>query len=259
MSKWNALFRKRIGISENEDISFDALDDILAKTARTIPFENLCIIDHRMKDITKENIMDKILVKNEGGLCYELNSLFYYFLIENGFHAVLVRGVIYDNEAKEYLKIGRTHVTILLTHEGQTYVIDTGFGANLPLKPVPLTGESVSSDNGEFRVKQQKSEHGDYVLEMKLRDKDPDWTVGYAFDSKRPVNNVSAEMNEVQKIIAEHEESRFNKRPLITRLTGDGKIILTDTSFTERTGKSVAKEEIDKKRFKEILKEQFGI
>lgn len=53
------------------------------------------------------------------------------------------------------MTIGRTHVTILLKHEGQIYLIDTGFGGNLPLKPVPLNGETVISQNGEFRIKKK--------------------------------------------------------------------------------------------------------
>lgn len=258
MSELNALFRKRIGIPKKEKITFEALNNVLEKTAKNIPFENLCIIENKTSDITKENLINKILVKKEGGLCYELNSIFYFFLIENSFNAVLTRGVIYENATQEYLILGRTHVTILITHEEQTYLIDTGFGGNLPLKPVPLTGETVTSNNGEFRVKKVKSEHGDYVLEMKLKNKDTAWKIGYAFDSKKLIDDVS-EFNEIQKIIAEHQESPFNKNPLITLLTTEGNLTLTNTSFTQRIDGIVIKEEIDNVRFKELLKQHFGI
>lgn len=258
MSELDALFRKRIGIPEQEEITFEALDHILEKTAQIIPFENLCIIQNKTNAITKENIINKILVKNEGGLCYELNVIFYFFLLENGFDAALVRGVIYDQTAEEYMTYGRTHVTILVTRDNQTYLVDTGFGGNLPLKPVPLTGEKVTSNNGEFRIKKGNSEHGDYVLEMKLKYKDTAWRVGYTFDSKAPVNDIS-EFNEIQTIIAEHEQSPFNKKPLITRLTTEGNVILTDTSFTQWMNGTVTKEEIDNVRYKELLKQHFGM
>jgi N-hydroxyarylamine O-acetyltransferase len=258
MSELNALFCKRIGIPENENITFEALDNVLEKTAKTIPFENLCIIENQISDITKENLINKILVKKEGGLCYELNSIFYFFLIENGFNAVLARGVIYENATQEYLTFGRTHVTILINYEKQTYLIDTGFGGNLPLKPVPLTGETITSNNGEFRIKKVDSEHGDYVLEMKLKHKDTAWKIGYAFDSKKPINDVS-EFNEIQTIIAEHQESPFNKKPLITRLTTEGHLTLTSTLFTQWIDGIATKEEIDNTRFKELLKQHFGI
>ncbi|MGX9134892.1 arylamine N-acetyltransferase family protein [Rummeliibacillus sp. JY-2-4R] len=258
MSELNDLFRKRIGFPENVDVTFETLNQILEKTATSIPFENLCIVENKTSDITRENLVNKILVNNEGGLCYELNSILYFFLIENGFNAALARGVIYNNATQNYLKLGRTHVTILLTHENQKYLIDTGFGGNLPLKPVPFSGEAVTSSNGEFRIKKVKSEHGDYILEMKLKHKDTAWKIGYAFDSRNPIYDVS-EFNEIQTIIAEHEESSFNKNPLITRLTTEGNVTLTNTSFTQWIDGNVTKEEIDNSRFKELLKEYFNL
>lgn len=258
MCELNSLFRKRIGISQNKNITFEKLDYILEQTAINIPFENLCIMENKISDINKENLINKILVNKEGGLCYELNSIFYFFLIENGFDASLVRGVIYDNINETYSTIGRTHVAILVTHKNQTYLIDTGFGGNLPLKPVPITGEPVTSNNGEFRVNKGDSEFGNYVLEMKLKHKDTNWKNGYAFDSKKLINDVS-EFNEIQTIIAKHQESPFNKKPLITRLTSTGNLTLTDTSFTQWIDGIDTKEEIDHAKFKELLKKHFGI
>ncbi|MGE7185614.1 arylamine N-acetyltransferase family protein [Peribacillus sp. NPDC006672] len=253
MNELNALFRKRIGLPDDEKLTFAELDEILDKTAKTIPFENLSIMASQLSDINKENIMNKILVRNEGGLCYELNSALYFFLMENDFDVFLVRGVIYK---QGWMTIGRTHVTILLKHEDQTYLVDTGFGGNLPLKPVPLNEETVISQNGEFRIKKENTDHGDYILELKLKHKDPDWKIGYAFDSSKPVENV-VELNEIQTIISENPQSPFNKHPLITRLTNGGNITLTDTSFTQWDNGKVTKEEIDGTRFKELMKQHF--
>jgi N-hydroxyarylamine O-acetyltransferase len=233
------------------------LEHVLEQTAKTIPFENLCIINKKTGEISKESLANKMLVNREGGLCYELNGVLYFFLIENGFQAVLTRGVVYNHAAGEFLHIGRTHVTILLTHEGRTYVVDTGFGGNLPLAPVPLTGETVTSSNGEFRIKKAVTELGDYVLEMKLKHKDTEWRTGYAFDSKKPLADVS-EFNEIQSIIAEHQASPFNKHPLLTKRTNGGNVTLTDTSFTQWDDGKVTKEKIDGTRFRELLNRHFG-
>ncbi|WP_028775976.1 arylamine N-acetyltransferase family protein [Shimazuella kribbensis] len=258
MNNLNVLFRKRIGISEHQEITFETLDDVLAKTAKTIPFENLCIMNKKTYDITEENVIHKILVKKEGGLCYELNSLFYLFLIENEFHAFLARGVVYDNEAQHFQQLGKNHVTILCIHNGQTYLIDTGFGGNLPLKPVPLTGEVVVSSNGEFRVKKKKTELGDYIFEQKLKYKDKDWRIGYAFDSQKTITDIS-EFQEIQNIIADHPKSTFNKNPLITRLTDRGNVTLTNTSFTQWIDGTPTKTKIDQTSFKSHLEQYFGM
>jgi N-hydroxyarylamine O-acetyltransferase len=257
MSELNSLFRQRIGMPENEKITFAALDPVLELTAKSIPFENFSIIEKRASVVAKDNLVRKLLVDKEGGLCYELNALLYFFLSDNGFHAVLTRGVVYNNEEQTYMTIGRTHAAILLVHEDQTYLVDTGFGGNLPLTPVPMTGETVNSQSGAFRARKAQSEHGDYVLEMKLKHKDNDWRIGYAFDSGKAVVDV-AELNEIQTIIAEHPDSSFNQHPLITRRTNQGSVTLTDASLTQWIDGAVVKEKIDSGRFKELLKKHFG-
>lgn len=253
---FNTLFRKRIGISENEEITFTRLDYILEKTATSIPFENSAVLTPQSKKITKENMFDKILVQNEGGLCYELNTALFYFLKENGFDVKLIRGVVYDHNIQAWGTIGKTHVAILLVHNENTYIVDTGFGGNLPLKPVPLTGETVVSFNGEFRVKKEYSDHGDYILEVKLKHKDPDWKIGYSFDSKQLVRDRS-ELNEVQRLIREHPNSLFNKHPLITKITTTGSVTLTDTSFTKWMNGEMTKEIINGERFNHLLAQYF--
>ncbi|MFF3023135.1 arylamine N-acetyltransferase [Gottfriedia sp. NPDC057948] len=258
MSELNLLFRKRIGLRDNEVINFNNVNDVLEKTAKNIPFENLCIIGNKTNEINRENLISKLLVKNEGGLCYELNSILYLFLLENGFNVRLVRGVVYDNIAQKYPTFGRTHVTILLTQNEETYLIDTGFGANLPLKAVPLSGEIITSSNGEFRIKEEDTEFGDYVLMLKLKHKDPDWRIGYAFDSRDIISDVS-EFNEIQTIIAEHKESPFNKNPLMTQLTNEGNKTLTNTSFTQWVNGVVTKEDLDEMKYKELAKQHFGL
>lgn len=258
MGDLNILFRKRAGIPNDLVINFENMDTVLEKTAKTIPFENLCIIEKKPTEMTKKNLLNKIVIKNEGGLCYELNSLFFFFLLENGLNVSLVRGVVYDQITQQWNIMGKTHVAIVMKHNGQLYIIDTGFGGNLPLKPVPLNGETITSNNGDFRVKNEKNDQGDYIFYMKLKNKDNEWKKGYAFDSKEVFKDVSI-LNEVQNIILKHPDSPFNKRALITRLTDRGNKTLTETSFSEWVDGNVQKEEIDHKRFKEILRDHFGI
>jgi N-hydroxyarylamine O-acetyltransferase len=252
------LLRKRIGISEKEAITFDRLDQILEKIAFTIPFENTNIVFGNSYKISKESLINKILVKNEGGLCYELNPIFYFFLLENGFSVKLIRGVVYNQQPDRWSPTGRTHTAILLTHNQQNYLIDTGFGVNLPLRPVPLNGQITVSANGEFRIVPVVNEIGDYILEIKLRHKDTDWKIGYCFDTKNPVRDIS-ELDEIQQIISTHQDSSFNKHPLITKLNNNGKLILTDSSFTIYMNGKERKDIVDEKNFKKFAKEHFSL
>ena len=45
-----------------------------------------------------ENLQDKILSTSRGGLCYELNTLLYYFLKDCGYDVQLALGTVYKND-----------------------------------------------------------------------------------------------------------------------------------------------------------------
>ncbi|WLR54436.1 arylamine N-acetyltransferase [Mesobacillus subterraneus] len=254
----NHLFRKRIGFFESEKITAANLGILLEMTAAALPFENLGTLSGDLSNLNEERLVDKILLKNEGGLCYDLNGILYLFLKENGLDVRLIRGSVYVPDLNGFSPTGRTHAAILLNGEGKGYLVDTGFGGNLPLRPVPMDGTEISSPNGDFRVNQYDSEFGDYLLEMKLKYKDSEWRIGYAFDSREPIENVS-DLSEMKKIITKHPQSPFNKKPLLTRVTANRSMVLTETSFIQWTEDGVEKEVIDAKRFKQLAKEFYNI
>lgn len=256
MTEVNTLFRKRIGIPYDEKITFDMLEEILEKTAKAIPFDNVDIIENNIADVTKENIIHKILRKHEGGLCYQLNSLLHFFLAENGFEVHMVRGIVYNQVTRDWYKFGRTHAVNLLIHEGKKYLVDTGYGINISLQPVPLDGTSVVSSNGEFRIKRVDTEQGDCIFEMKVNNRDSEWKTGFIFHSERLVSDLS-EFNDLQNIIVEEPESPFNKNLLLAQLTDTGHMTLTDTSFTRFVNGETVKEKIDGAMFKKLAQKHF--
>lgn len=260
MQSLDLLFRQRIGFREKGALSFADLPALLLSTAQALPFENLAVIEAGGLPITRENLITKLLVRNEGGLCYELNPLLYFFLKENGFDVTMVRGIVFSAETKAFVGTGHTHVALLLRHQGMAYVVDTGFGGFLPLRPVPMSGEQVESSNGLFRIRPAIGENavqGDFVFELKQRYKDDDWRVGYVFKSQHPITTVECE--EIRHIIAEHPASPFNKRPLVTRRTERGSITLTDKSLVITEEGKVYKEPVKPERFQGLLAQHFGI
>jgi N-hydroxyarylamine O-acetyltransferase len=258
MKDLNHKFRERINFPIDTPITLENIDDLLEKTASSLPFENICTLSGETNALSNDYLFDKIIQRGEGGLCYDLNGILYLFLKENGLDVQLVRGSVYVPDLGDFSPTGRTHAAILLNDDGKRYLVDTGFGGNLPLRPVPMDGSVIHSLNGEFRVKKKDSEFGDYFLEMKLKHKDPDWRIGYAFDSREPVENIS-DLSEMKNIITEHPQSPFNKKRLLTRVTPEGSMVLTETSFTHWTEAGVQKEEIDSERFKALAKEFYNI
>lgn len=251
MQSFKTLFQQRINM--NVEVTFETLPILLQQFAQAIPFENLRIIDKNKSLLSKEGLQEKILIRNEGGVCYELNTLLYYFLEECGFDVSLVSACIYDQKTNDWSATGNTHVTILLKQNEEQYMIDAGFGANISLTPLSLSGEVMTTANGQFRI---KSADEGYTLELKLADRDDDWRIGYSFTEDNRITDIS-ELENMQQIIETHPASPFNKSPLLTKRTTDGLYILTPSSFTQWHNGVPVKQTIGEEEYRMLLQTKF--
>ncbi|MDM5433517.1 arylamine N-acetyltransferase [Bacillus hominis] len=243
----------RLNLAKCTEVKFEELNTILFAFAHTIPFENLDVIASNTNTITMENLQDKILTRSRGGLCYELNTLFYYFLKDCGYDVQLALGTVYKNDINAWaLEDG--HITIILNYDNVRYLIDVGIASLVPLVPVSFTGEPVSSKNGTYRVRRKDTSKRNYVLERK--DTNGEWKVCHAF-----YNRIidEAVVNDVQKRVVEDEKSIFNKGPIAVKLTDSGHVSLTNTSFTEIVHGEKAKREITENQYRELLYTLFAI
>ncbi len=243
----------RLNLEKRTEVKFEELSTILFAFAHTIPFENLDVIVGNTNEISKENLQKKILTSSRGGLCYELNTLFYYFLKDGGFNAQLALGTVYKNDINAWaLEDG--HITIIINFDNETYLIDVGIASLVPLVPVPFSGQPVSSKNGMYRVRRKDTSKGNYVLER--MDVDEEWKVCHTF-----YNHVIDEsiVNEVQKKVIEDEKSIFNKGPIAVKLTDSGHVSLTNTSLTEIIYGAKSKCEITGNQYRELLHSLFNI
>ena len=71
----------KIKMPPRENVKFEDLHTILLQMGHLLPYENIDIMEENMKEFSRENIEEKLLLKNRGGLCYEINSLLYYFCV----------------------------------------------------------------------------------------------------------------------------------------------------------------------------------
>nr|WP_269448614.1 arylamine N-acetyltransferase [Metabacillus kandeliae] len=229
------------------------MEELLRAFAFHIPFENLDVMNKEKRSLSEDNLADKILIQQRGGLCYELNPLLHRFLKEAGFDAKLVKGTVYNNEKDQWALDG-THLTIIVKNASGMFLVDAGFGTSIPLKPVPFSGEPVHSESGVFRVSRQQTEKGTYLLEQK--NEEGSWIKAYAF-SDIEIQHVQDELESVQKEIHDNPASPFNKRQLIAKRIPEGKIVLSeDHLLIEKAGQQ-EKRPVESGLLSDILKEQF--
>ncbi len=177
--------------------------------AERFVFENLDVLLKVEDSITPEFIVEKMLLKGRGGLCYELNALQHLLLKELGFNVYLTSATV---AAETGWATDRTHVMNLFWKEGKLYLIDSGFGSNLPLQPVELDGPSVTSPAGSFRLRTSETEKGTIVLQTKIN---KGWNTRYAFF---PEKAEWDDLDRIKKEIHTSSKSAFNRELLIARL-----------------------------------------
>ncbi|MEK5008982.1 arylamine N-acetyltransferase [Bacillus sp. FSL K6-3312] len=228
-----SAFLQKIGY-EGQSITFDDLPVLLKKMAYTFPFENRSVLNKQSYALNQEGLKEHLLEGGRGGLCYDLNPLLYYVLNEAGLAVQLVQGTVYNKEAGIWA-IDGTHVAMTLNHQNERYLIDAGFGVNLPLQPVPFTEEWVEGASIRFRVKEEETEKGTHLLQL---DRGEGAETGYAFTLEEVSEPTLVQMREE---IYENEASPFNKRPLASKLTPTGRVIVTEDHVTIHEHEEVSK------------------
>ncbi|GAA0429886.1 arylamine N-acetyltransferase [Virgibacillus salarius] len=242
-------FFKRIKYNGSTHISFNDIPTLMFQFAKHIPFENLDVINNERSQVSKHTLQQKLLDNPRGGLCYELNPLFYYVLREVGYNVKMIAASIIL--PKNGLQ--GTHISTILTYDERTYIVDVGFGSHLALQPIPLTGETISSRTGNYRIVEQHDDKAIYALEKITNGK---IEASYTFT----LDAVDEEyLTKVKEIIKKDERSPFNRSILVTKLTEEGHITLTKDTITEIRQGIKNKQEINPTVFQQLLANRFGI
>ncbi len=135
----------RIGYTGPRQATREVLFTLHRAHLLSIPYENLDIHLGERLTLDFEQIFDKIVRRQRGGWCYEMNSLFAWALRELGFDVHLLSGVVNPSSRDEYAV--RDHLILLVKSvEGSNYIADVGFG-NAFLYPLPF-GEGVYTQGG---------------------------------------------------------------------------------------------------------------
>ncbi|MFP7232865.1 arylamine N-acetyltransferase [Bacillus subtilis] len=236
---------------EKDHVSFGDLPLFLEAMAYRFPFENRAVLAKEKYKVTKEELWRRLVKEQHGGLCYDLNGFLYFVLHEAGFNVKLIRGTVYAGDQDEWALDG-THAAVWLSAEKGDYIVDIGFGINLALQPILLSGETVQSPVGSFRIKEEETEKGSHVL---LMDKGEGWQIGYAFSLEE---SDPGDLDDMKNLIHSHEKSPFNKSLLASKLTPNGRMVMSDRHFTiHENGGEGQKRDIAPSEFEEKLNLHF--
>jgi N-hydroxyarylamine O-acetyltransferase len=129
-------YLKKLNI-EKKAPTLDYLNEIIASHQKTISFNNLAVFFRPGQILNLElgPLFDKVIVRGNGGYCFENNKVFYYLLKDLGFEVeAKAARVLYNNPGD----VPRTHRTTIVRIGDGRYLADVGFGRDVPTSAIKI-------------------------------------------------------------------------------------------------------------------------
>lgn len=242
---------KRIGYNGDPSPTFEVLKELQKKHLFTVPFENLDIHYGNRIDLDIENIYDKIIHRNRGGFCYELNGLFYELLESIGFQATIVSARVYKKEEKDYTP-EFDHLAIIVQLDKTDYLVDVGFGEFI-FSPLNTEVNHLQHDLREtYRVDQYDRTH------MQVsRQENSKWVPEYIFSLRERALQDFAGMCHYHQTSS---ESHFRQKKICSLPTDSGRITVTSDKVKIKQEGGIDEHELkNEEEFRAALWEYFRI
>jgi N-hydroxyarylamine O-acetyltransferase len=222
-------YLNRVGFHGEVVANLATVAAIMRHQLFTVPFENLDVQAGKVVSLVPEDIVEKILYRNRGGYCYEVNAIFAMALEALGipYQFIAARPMFYP------VRRPKTHMAIILKVEGREWLCDLGFGSygiRAPMRIDALDVE-ITQDFDSFML--SKTNEREYLLKARVDDL---WVDQYAFDlsPQELIDFIPANY-----LNSTHPDAIFVQKILIVlhNMTGR-KILLGDTLKTVDSGKT---------------------
>ncbi|KAN0021757.1 hypothetical protein ACTFIU_003901 [Dictyostelium citrinum] len=253
-SEFQLDFFKRINIEPKPIETLGDVSEVMSGCAQIFSFENLDVVTNTTEPLNREVIIQQLVNNKQGGLCYKINSVFYYFIKSFGFNIYQVRCCVENQETHDRWQIDGAHIINIIEYENKKYLADVAFGCNLSYEPIPISEDSIGNEEiiesctGLYRVRKVdniiRGLKYTYILEFRkpdtfLPESARNWTNGYAFDPLLKAINVDendkidSHATQIQQLIIDDPTKEFNVKPLATKVVNNESIAtLTANSFT---------------------------
>jgi len=175
----------RIGIDRStikNDIN--SLKMIQLAHLKSIPFENLDVIQKKVISISVADCYEKLVENNRGGYCFEHNTLLAAVLESVGFQVFSSLARPRWNRPAN-LGYPQTHLTLIVkASDGKSYLVDVAFGGLQCLEPLALDNpEPQLTKDGLFRL--MLDESGEIRKQWQLKGQ---WLDLYSFKNENALN-----------------------------------------------------------------------
>jgi N-hydroxyarylamine O-acetyltransferase len=244
-----AAYLQRINYDGPLTPSVETLRQLHLAHLLTVPFENLSIHWREPIVLSDDALFEKIVRRQRGGFCYELNGLFAALLRSLGFNVTMLSAEVANNKGEFGPPFD--HMTLMVTLE-ERWLADVGFGDSFR-EPLRLDErEPQIQGDDAFRIE----EIGTHLV-MSRRPENGDWQPQYRF-TLEPYG--FADYDEMCRYHQTSPQSHFTQKRICSLCTDDGRLTLSDMRLITTRGRE--REELELASDTEhvdALREKFGI
>ena len=238
----------RIGYRGPREVTAGTLRSLHRAHMGSVPFENLDIHAGRPIVLEEGALFDKIVGRQRGGFCYELNGLFSALLRHLGFRVTrLSAGVLNDDGS---FGPAFDHMVLLVELEDR-WLADVGFGDSFREPLLLDIRDHQVRDGRVYRVVHD----GRQGTMLSHRDK-TSVPHGYQFDFDARTFDDYADMCQYHQI---SPDSPFTRKRLCSRATPAGRITLSGTRLIITEHGRRQERELSEDEWRRALKEHFGV
>ncbi len=244
-----ADYLQRIAYSGEVKADYATLKQLMACQLQNVPFENLDVLAGKPISLDPQTIVEKIVYRRQGGYCYELNGLFAMALDSIGFayRIVACRPLFYP------VRRPRTHAALVVTAEGQEYLVDLGFGSYGIRQPMNLAVLDTPVTQDYDRYQLTIAADGDYVLSALV---EGEWIKQHGFNLT-PMEWL--DFMPANWFNSTHPDAVFTQKPLILLFTPTGKRVLFGDSFKQTEQGKTTVQSVSPEQQADILAEYFHL
>lgn len=242
-------YLNRIGLDGTVTPNETGLEALHRAQTFGIPFENFDILLGRGISLEPQLLFDKLVNRQRGGYCFELNYLFGMALDAFGFERrPLLARVHYTGELTS-----RAHLLNLVHFDDRDWITDVGFGSVQLRVPIPLERDRIVMNDGlEFRLI-DSGKFGTMLQALETGD----WKNLYSFDMGH-VWPIDIETGNY--FTSTHPDFFFTKARVAVRTNPFGKTTLLDFCLREFSNDEVTESILEPgPTYLKSLETKFGI
>jgi len=243
-----AAYLARIGIDKVPSVDRSGLEALQRAHLTAVPFENLDVFARRGVGTGSVWSVPKIVERNRGGWCFELNGAFGSLLQHLGFEVSLrAATVLVENASGE-----PSHLTLRVDLD-HPYLVDVGFGDSF-IRPLRLDTDAIQDGgSGDFSLSKI-----DGVTTLQQVDAERRLHPQYRFDGR---SWLLEEFDPASTRLQSDRSLRWTSSPFATRLIAGGpdRVTLLTDRLKFRRDEVWTEEQVAPEAWEGVLDRWFGL